>query len=265
MDCRMEDLVERLMEASQKYESKLDKYLKLASRNELTEEEADQITAIYIEAEQDRLLNFFINEWDYLLGQKLGLLNANSIKKYKDQQSWLREHLQEMLLDQEYRKEVQCLLRSQNVYDGPIDGVLGKRSQAAVKQFQQSHRLKDDGVPGQQTFTALQRSSALQFINELDYPLAQKLGLLEPTVMEDCKNQQSRVREHLQKMLVDQEYRRKAQRLLREQNFYDGPIDGVLGKQSQAAVKQFQRSQQLKDNGVPGQQNIRFLSIGVDL
>lgn len=254
MDCHIEDLVERLSQASQKYESKLDEYLKLASRSELTEKEADQMAAIYAEAEQDRLLNFFINEWDYLLGQKLGLLNADSIHEYKDQQSWLREHLQEMLLDQEYRKEVQCLLRGQNVYDGPIDGVLGKRSQAAIKQFQQSQQLKDDGVPGQRTFTALHRSSAIQFINELDCPLAEKLGLLEPNLVANCQDQQSRVREHLQKRLLDRHYRRKAQRLLQEQNFYDGPIDGVLGERSVNAVKQFQRSQKLKDKDTTGQQ-----------
>jgi murein L,D-transpeptidase YcbB/YkuD len=156
MNCPIEDLVDRLTQASQKYESKLSEYLRLASRSELTDEEADQLAAIYIEAEQEPLLIFFINELDYLLGQKLGLLDADLIVDYKNQQSWLREHLQEMPLDQEYRKEVQRLLQEQNFYDGPIDGVLGKRSVKAVKQFQQQHQLKDDGVPGQATFAVLQ-------------------------------------------------------------------------------------------------------------
>jgi murein L,D-transpeptidase YcbB/YkuD len=156
MDCQSEDLVERLTQASQKYASQLAAYCVLALRIELTDEEADQMAAIYAEAEQDPLLNFFINELDYLLGQESGLLNAALIEDYKNQQSWLREHLQEMPLDQEYRLAVQRLLQAQKFYDGPIDGVLGKRSVAAVKQFQQSQQLKDDGVPGQETFAALQ-------------------------------------------------------------------------------------------------------------
>jgi murein L,D-transpeptidase YcbB/YkuD len=156
MDGRIEDLVARLTQASQRYTSKLSEYCELASRSELTDEEADQMAAIYSEAEQEPWLNFFINELDYLLGQQIGWLSPEVIEDYKNQQSWLREHLQEMPIDQEYRMEVQRLLQEHNFYDGPIDGVLGERSVAAVKQFQQSQHLKDDGVPGKQTFAALQ-------------------------------------------------------------------------------------------------------------
>lgn len=189
MDSSVDDLIKRLTQISQQYAFILAEYCKLASQSDLADEEADCLAAIYAQAEQEPLLNFFINEFDYLLGQDLGLLSLNAVENYKNQQAWLREHLEEMPLDQEYRieiqrflqergfydgpidgvlgdrsseaikrflMEVQRLLQEQQFYDGPIDGVLGKRSVAAVKQFQQSQQLKDDGVPGKKTFSALQ-------------------------------------------------------------------------------------------------------------
>ncbi|HEY9623649.1 MAG TPA: peptidoglycan-binding domain-containing protein [Crinalium sp.] len=156
MDCSIENLVEQLIHASQKYAATLAEYQNLALKSELTEDDADRMAAIYTEAEHSPLLNFLINELDYRLGQHLGLLSPDKIKQYEDQQAWLREHLQGMPIDHAYRRKVQQLLQKQNFYDGAIDGVLGKRSVEAVEQFQRAQRLKEDGVPGQLTFAALQ-------------------------------------------------------------------------------------------------------------
>lgn len=157
MECpRTEHLVDVLIRASQQYAPILDTYCKLAMSNELSDEEVDLLATIYTDAETDRLLNFFINEFDYILGRRLGLLTNEFVENYKNQQAWLREHLEEIPLDQVYRVKIQSLLRDQGFYNGPIDGVLGHRSIAAVQEFQRSHQLKDDGVPGKQTFSALQ-------------------------------------------------------------------------------------------------------------
>lgn len=156
MDCSIDNLVEQLIQASQRYAATLAEYQRLALQSELTEAEADRMAAIYTEAEAFPLLNFLINELDYRLGQHLGLLSDDKLKEYQDQQAWLREHLQGMPFDHEYRRKVQQLLREQKFYDGAIDGVLGERSVAAVEQFQRAQQLKEDGVPGQHTFAALQ-------------------------------------------------------------------------------------------------------------
>lgn len=149
------DLVDLLMQASQHYDLILTNYFKLAMTQQLSDEDADQLEAIYITAEHDQLLNFFINEFDYILGKRLGVLSAESIEDYKNQQAWLREHLEENPFDQAYRIEIQELLQKQGFYDGPIDGVLGDRSVEAVQNFQKSQQLKDDGVPGKRTLSAL--------------------------------------------------------------------------------------------------------------
>jgi len=156
MDCSIDNLVEQLIQASQRYAATLGEYQRLALQSEMTEAEADRMAAIYTEAEASPLLNFLINELDYRLGQHLGLLSDDKLNEYQNQQACLREHLQGMTLDHEYRRKVQQLLQAQKFYDGAIDGVLGERSVAAVGQFQRAQRLKEDGVPGQHTFAALQ-------------------------------------------------------------------------------------------------------------
>lgn len=182
------DLIDVLLEEYRIYATQLSEYAELALRPELTEQDADRLNEIYEAAEKDLLLNFFITELDDILNTWLGLLNGDEIKRYTDQQAWLREHLEQISLDCKRRKEMQQLLQQLGIYDGPIDGVLGKRSAKAieewyrqtqtllqqqglydkkvdgypgeytlkaVKQFQKTHALKDDGIPDQQTLSAL--------------------------------------------------------------------------------------------------------------
>ncbi|MBE9178971.1 peptidoglycan-binding protein [Oculatella sp. LEGE 06141] len=189
MDSSIEDWIDRLIEAFQVYIPTLKEYRRLALCSELSEDDADCLEAIYTMAEQDSLLNFLINEFDRIWGKRIGLLDEQFVEQYKDQQAWLREHLEQTLFEQESRSETQRLLQDQGFYDGPIDGVWGDRSVAAirqfreevqrqltkqgfyqgaidgefgqlsvsaVKEFQKSQQLKDDGIPGWQTFSALQ-------------------------------------------------------------------------------------------------------------
>ncbi|MGD1930972.1 MAG: peptidoglycan-binding protein [Leptolyngbyaceae cyanobacterium] len=177
-----------LTAASQQHKEKLAEYYRLSLCGELSDEDAERLEWIYKEAESDPCLNFFIEEIDYLINHRLDLLNANHHLEYENQKSWLREHLQEVPLDEDDRKEMQKLLREFNYYKGPIDGVIGVRSTeaiqkfhhdaqrtlaekgfyhqeidgifgmssvAAVKQFQKTEKLKEDGVLGRETSVKL--------------------------------------------------------------------------------------------------------------
>lgn len=48
----------------------------------------------------------------------------------------------------------QIFLTSKGFYVGPIDGVIGNKMTSAIKSFQQSKKLKDDGVIGNDTLLA---------------------------------------------------------------------------------------------------------------
>lgn len=52
-------------------------------------------------------------------------------------------------------KQVQIALKSAGFYNGKIDGVKGKQTKKAIKDFQREHGLAADGVVGKKTWDAL--------------------------------------------------------------------------------------------------------------
>lgn len=177
-----------LAATSQTYSALLADYKELALRKELTDEDSERLDQIYAEAEAHPMLNFLITEIDHIINKQLGLLSDDAIKGYQDQQAWLRERLEQTPFEHDHHHEVQRMLADEGFYEGPIDGVLGRRSTDAIKQmttqlqqrlsdrgfydksidgefgkfsseavkkFQQSRSLKDSGVPNKETLIAL--------------------------------------------------------------------------------------------------------------
>ena len=48
-------------------------------------------------------------------------------------------------------KQIQKALKNAGYYDGNIDGKMGRKTRAAIKEFQKSNDLKADGVVGKNT------------------------------------------------------------------------------------------------------------------
>jgi|GEM_PF-5415978 len=191
MECPQESLEEIFKLIFLIHADILLQYTQLWLKSELDEAEIEKLDALYTKAETEPLLHFIITIYDRILGERVGLINTESIEIYKDQQAWLREHLEQVLLEQDdliaaqtflqevgfykgpldgvwgtrartaatqYRMEVQHLLQQKGLYCGDIDGEMGNQSVIAVQEFQKSHNLKHDGVPRQLTFSALRRS-----------------------------------------------------------------------------------------------------------
>ena len=108
------ELVGALDQVKAEYSSLLADYQKIALSNVLTESESERLEAIYAKAEVHPMLNFLLTEIDQNLNRQLGLLNDDAVKAYKDQQAWLREHLEQMPFDYEHRQDVQRLLAEEN-------------------------------------------------------------------------------------------------------------------------------------------------------
>lgn len=51
------------------------------------------------------------------------------------------------------------------------------------------------------------------------------------------------------------------QKALKNANFYDGPIDGAIGKKTKRAIKEFQKSVGLKPDGVVGKETMEKLAV----
>ena len=54
-------------------------------------------------------------------------------------------------------KDIQTCLKNAGFYSGKIDGIKGKQTRKAIKEFQESNGLKADGVAGPKTWDALSK------------------------------------------------------------------------------------------------------------
>jgi peptidoglycan hydrolase-like protein with peptidoglycan-binding domain len=109
--------------------------------------------------------------------------------------------------------DAQQRLRTVGYYDGPVDGIWGPETQAAVLRFQRNRGLEATGRLDGQTADIL-RSDAAAISSAAATPIA----ISDPT---DVRTLQNR---------------------LRQLGVYGGPADGVWGPDTQAAVETFQRS-----------------------
>ena len=64
---------------------------------------------------------------------------------------------------------LQARLQAAGYYNGPIDGVFGSRTDAAVKRFQQARGLSVDGVAGSRTRSALERNSKTRALRSFEF------------------------------------------------------------------------------------------------
>lgn len=102
--------------------------------------------------------------------------------------------------------QLQAQLKAAGFYDGPVTGVYGELTLEAVKAYQQAQGLTPDGIYGSRTQARLEGRSAG------DRSLSSRS---DPQVLE-------------------------LQRRLKARGFYEGPLDGILGPQTQEAISRAQ-------------------------
>ena len=122
---------------------------------------------------------------------------------------------------------VQDHLRRSGTYTGPVDGVWGQDSLAALQQFQAAHQLQVTGQLNQATAAALGLDPASL--------LATQQAVLPPPVPPADTLRPSSVR--------------VVQQRLKSLGFYTGNVDGVWGQSTQSAIGQFQQNRGLQPNG----------------
>jgi peptidoglycan hydrolase-like protein with peptidoglycan-binding domain/DNA invertase Pin-like site-specific DNA recombinase len=128
-------------------------------------------------------------------------------------------------------REVQRTLRRLGWQPGPVDGLYGPRTKAAVTRFQTAARLAADGIVGPQTRRALTR--------EKNKPLRRGAGFAQP-------DGSPRVR--------------ALQAALHRRGLKPGPVDGRFGPRTQAAVERLQRSEGIPASGAATKPTQRLLA-----
>lgn len=132
--------------------------------------------------------------------------------------------------------ELQRLLSNRGYYFGPIDGIYGRESQRAVRQFQRANGLTVDGIAGPQTIAYLDSANS---------------GYVPTTAPFDGGRD----------IVYSPSYTREVQSRLRALGFYFGSIDSVYGAGTREAVRNFQADNGLVVDGDAGGQTLRALGL----
>ncbi|MEA5467192.1 peptidoglycan-binding domain-containing protein [Leptothoe sp. PORK10 BA2] len=153
-------------------------YCAIASQRRLSEQDADRLAEIIRLAEADSCLELWINEADHFLDHELGLRIGRTIHpiETESQKTDLLEHLNfwtqksedtetsdeaAELLEEIHEfltsgnRNVQENLKKHGFDPGPIDGVVGPRTQEAILRFQRAHNLYETGTLDSETRFAL--------------------------------------------------------------------------------------------------------------
>lgn len=127
-------------------------------------------------------------------------------------------------------REVQQTLNQRGFARLGVDGRMGPRTQAAVREFQRSQRLEPTGHLNRQTLIAL--------------------GLQRPDVSAAAYEPR-----------YSAAVVRRVQQTLAHRGFNAGPADGHMHAATQAALRQFQKSENLEDTGRLNDRTLAALGI----
>src|SRR5262245_9537161 len=126
-------------------------------------------------------------------------------------------------------REVQQTLTHRGFRTGPVDGVMGAATRSAVKQFQQSENLEATGQLNRQTLVAL--------------------GLQpDPAAVRPVR-------------IYGAGTIRKVQQTLNNRGFDAGAVDGSMTPRTQAAVRDFQKSENLEPTGQLNEKTLAALGM----
>ncbi len=144
-------------------------------------------------------------------------------------------------------KKLQRALEIVGIYDGSIDGNFGDLTEEAVKEYQKDKGLAADGVAGNGTIKAL-------FGQEAAKPAGEEKGMNGIGTLGDIGDAPATSE------LGDSGTKvKKLQQALKLKGFYSGPVDGDFGEATETAVKSFQKSKSMSQDGVAGKTTIYIL------
>jgi|GEM_PF-1713388 len=149
-------------------------------------------------------------------------------------------------------KKVQLLLKQLGFYNGEADGLMGPQTLTAVKKFEQSKGLPENANISSSLLLLLQNAvdrSAAKSTTGIGELLQRESANKQPANIED---------DQISPVMIT-----RIQVGLINYGSDNVTIDGVMGKQTQIAIKQFQARFNLEVNGTPSQELIRKLeSVG---
>lgn len=158
-------------------------------------------------------------------------------------------------------KEIQKILEDLGFDPGSVDGRMGARTRLAIKEFQKKEGLTINGKIDSKTWFALNDKKE-KIIKHILNPKIEPDPFLDTQEVINSNNVQSESEKTNQRSEIQDNimgYRlkskdriRQTQMALKRAGFYKGKIDGKLGPQTKKAIKAFQKSKGLVQDGIIG-------------
>ena len=152
-------------------------------------------------------------------------------------------------------KLLQKRLKDLGYYKSSVDGKMGKGTVKALKEFQQAHGLKDDGVAGSATYEVLFSDGALKKgTTPTPQPEATATPAPETTAASNISASWPTLRKDDSGTDVAQ-----LQEALIQLGYLSGKADGNYGSKTVEAVKAFQKANGLTSDGTAGEKTQKIL------
>lgn len=171
------------------------------------------------------------------------------------------------LCDTSYMLEVQRLLARRG-YGITIDGVYGRQTKQAIIDFQKTQpNLKADGIPGQQTIALLRGTMPPITRTSPQNPAIPPNPPLSPPISPPITVRPNPANSGLAQGINDPMRSPisevgNLQILLKQRGFYEGEVDGVIGRSTTAAIVKAQQAYGLTADGFAGPLTMRALLAG---
>ncbi|MCX7661352.1 MAG: peptidoglycan-binding protein, partial [Candidatus Omnitrophica bacterium] len=134
-------------------------------------------------------------------------------------------------------QEIQKNLKELGLDPGPLDGIMGSKTRQALAYFQRQNNLWPHGKVDLKTYQELTRQ-VLEKRKEAKIP-AETIPLIQDS---------SEIKKEIPK-----DKKRQIQYALKKAGFYKGKIDGKIGPQTRQAIREFQKANNLKVDGIVGE------------
>lgn len=162
--------------------------------------------------------------------------------------------------------ELQDRLRDLGYFYQSSTGVFGTQTQDAVIRFQRASGLNPDGVVGADTQAALFGTGSIgigrQYQSQpYDLPPPPPFPSASPNDEGETFSTTTRTTDLILQLGDRGSEVRRLQEKLRREGFDPGSIDGIFGRQTQVAVRRFQRANDLYPDGVAGRETLAALGI----
>ncbi len=180
-------------------------------------------------------------------------------------------------------KELQSMLILLGYYPGPVSGVYQEDTQQAVQRFQQAAAITADGIVGPATWSQLfpaplaeanppgQGNTTTTASNPgqpsqvpASLPAEQPTQPASEPANRPASSSSSGSGSSATSLPVlrpgmEGDAVRQLQQKLRDKKVYSGPVDGIFGSQTEAAVREIQRTNNLTVDGIVGPATWRVL------